>query len=131
MSAISPAPTSARSSVGSELLTAVEAWRPDPECLRAGDEYIGLALRCYSGSLSDLQIRRRLEHFAGFMADEPPDRGPCDAAIAFADHCFIVAVSPQRTAQILAHLSVVIPGWEPADPDKIAALVLATYREIG
>jgi hypothetical protein len=131
MNAISPPTTRSRSPAGSELLTAVEAWRPDPECLRAGDGHIGLALRCYCGSLSDLQIRRRLEHFAEQVADEPPDRGPRDAATAFANHCSIVAVSPQRTAQILAHLSVVIPGWEPTDPDDIAALVRATYREIG
>jgi hypothetical protein len=70
MNAISPTETrDRRSPTGSELLTAVEAWRPDPECLRAGDEYVGLALRRYAGSLSDLQIRRRLEHFAALVAE--------------------------------------------------------------
>lgn len=106
------------------------AWQPDAECLRAGDEYISLALRCWSGSLSDLRIRRRLEHFAGLMADEPPDVGPSDAAIAVAQHCAIVAASPERTVQIFARLSVAIPGWEPTDPDEIAALVRAAYRRV-
>jgi hypothetical protein len=130
MNAISP--TRDRSSpTGSELLTAVEAWRPDPECLRVGDEYVGLALRCYAGSLSDTQMRRRLERFAELVADEPPDRGPRDAAFAVAEHCAIVAVSPQLTLQILADLSVAVPGWEPTDPDDIAALVRATFQRIG
>jgi hypothetical protein len=107
------------------------AWQPDAECLRAGDEYISLALQCWSGSLSDLRIRRRLEHFAALVADdEPPDIGPSDAAIALARHCAIVAASPERTVQILARLSVAIPGWEPTDPDEIASLVRAAYRRV-
>jgi hypothetical protein len=131
MNAISPAATRARPLAGSDLLTAVEAWRPDPECLRAGDEHLGLALRCYSSVLSDLQLRRRLEHFAALVADEPSDRGPRDAAFVIADHCAIVAASPQLALQILADLSVAVPGWEPTDPDEIAALVRATYQGIG
>jgi hypothetical protein len=132
MNAISPAATRAGPFAGSDLLTAVEAWCPDPECLRAGDEFIGLALRCYSSAgLSDLQMRRRLELFAALVADEPPDRGPLDAAFAVADHCSLVAASPQLTLQILADLSVAVPGWQPTDPDEIAALVRATYQRIG
>jgi hypothetical protein len=107
------------------------AWQPDAECLRTGDEYVNLALRCWSGSISDLRIRRRLEHFAALVAaDEPPEIGPSDAAIALAQHCAIVAASPERTVQILARLSVAIPGWEPTDPDEIAGLVRAAYRRV-
>jgi hypothetical protein len=130
VNAIGQIQTHNRAPTGSELLAAVAAWRPDPECLRAGDEYIGLALRCYAGSLSDLQVRRRLEHFAELVAEEPPDIGPRDAAFALAEHCAIVAVAPQLAVQILADLSVAVPGWEPTDPDDIAALVRATYRQI-
>jgi hypothetical protein len=132
MNAISPAETRDRSPAGTELLTAVEAWRPDPECIRAGDEYLCLALRCYSSVLSDLQIRRHLERYAAALADDPPDIiGPRDAAFAIAAHSAIVAASPQLAGKILARLSVELPGWEPTDPDDIAALVRATYREIG
>jgi hypothetical protein len=107
------------------------AWQPDAECLRAGDEYISLALRCWSGSLSDRRIRRRLEHLAELVVDdEHPDIGPSDAAIALARHCAIVGVSPERTVQILARLSIAVPGWEPTDPDEIAGLVRAAYRRV-
>lgn len=133
MNAISPVKTSEPGARSSELLTEDHFRRPDPECLAAGDAHVGLALRCYAGAaLSDIEMRRRLECFAAELADNPPDYiGPRDAAFAVAEHCAIVAAPPQLAVQILADLSVAIPGWEPTDPDDIAALVRATYREIG
>jgi hypothetical protein len=104
----------------------VEDWRPDAACIRAGDEYVALAVACWSGQMSDLQMRRRLEQFAAHVADEPVDIGPMDAAFSVADHCAVVGWSSKRTAYLLARLSVMVPGWLPCDADEIAALVRST-----
>ena len=106
----------------------VEDWRPDAALIAEGDRYLGLALRCWSGSMSDRQMRRRLEHVAGEVYPEPPDIGPSDAAIALAEHCDLVDVSPELTARLLAQLSVIVPGWNPTDADDIAELVSDTRR---
>jgi hypothetical protein len=82
------------------LLEAVEAWRPDPDCIAAGDEHCELAARCYAAAgLSDRLIRGRLLFFAGPEID-PLDL--YDAALALARHGAIVGASAPEIVAWLA-----------------------------
>jgi hypothetical protein len=113
----------------------VEDWRPDTALIQEGDRYLGLALRCWSGSMTDLAMRRRLEHVAAEVhreCPEPPAFGPTDAADAFARHCVAVGMKTERILKLLAYLAVRVPSWLPDDPAEIVSLACAALaREEG
>jgi hypothetical protein len=95
------------------------AWRPDANCIAAGDRYLELAVRCYAAAgLPDRQM------------PQLPDFGPAAAAKAVAWHCWAAEMAPEEAAQLLARLSLEVPAWEPQDPNEIAALVRRTFGRI-
>jgi hypothetical protein len=55
-------------------IDAIEAWQPDLNCMRVGDQHIVLAVRCFaSGGLSNRAIAQRVRRFFGIETD-PPER---------------------------------------------------------
>ena len=109
------------------LLEAVEAWRPDPDCVAAGNEYCLLAARCYAAAgLGDRSIRWRFLHYAGPEID-PPEIEHCDAALALARHGAIVGASAPEIVAWLARLALEVPCW-PDDPEQIASIALAALQ---
>jgi hypothetical protein len=106
-----------------DLLSAVQAWQPDPTCLAAGDEYVDLAIRCFAAAgLCDRQIDLRLGRTA-------PEIERFSAALAVARHAAWSGLRPQRIAHLLGRLSIWLPG-SPDDPDEIASLVRAAVAEV-
>jgi hypothetical protein len=108
-------------------VNASEAWRPDAECIAAGDAYVGLAARCYAaGGLSDSQIAKRGRLFG--TDPDPPER--LDAALALARHGALVGASARQIVAWLVHLALEVSCW-PDDPAEIAAMVRAALRGVG
>lgn len=96
---------------------------PDAACVARGDEYHGLAVRCYAaGGLSDRAIGARILRV-------PPDiAAHVFAAEAVARHAATVDVPPRRIVALLAHLAAEVPCW-PDDAGTIAAIVRAAVAE--
>jgi hypothetical protein len=111
-------------------VNAIKAWQPDPNCIRAGDEHVTLAVRCYAaGGLSDVAIAQRIRLFGDYA--DLPDIERCDAAVAVARHGAIAGASPREIVEQLARLALEVPCWLPDDPEQIAALTAAAMREAG
>ena len=110
-----------------DLLSAVQAWRPDPACLSAGDEYVRLAVRAYAASgLSDPQIDERVRDLAGVASsDDTIER--CDAAIATARHAALMGVAARQIVALLMHLEAEVPCWP--DADEVASIVQGAITE--
>jgi hypothetical protein len=100
-----------------DLLAAIEAWRPDPICLRAGDEHLTLAIRCFAAAgLSDAQVTGRVCDLIGVSLPEPPER--CSAAVAIAQHLAVCGMREREIVLVLADLAGQLPAW-PDDPDEL------------
>lgn len=124
-----------------DLVAAAEAWRPDADCIAAGDRYLDLAARCFAAAgLSDHEIVVRISQATGLLhgIDEfgltdieglSPRPERYDAATAVARHCATVSMPPRQIAVWLGKLAVTIPGWAPDDPDEIAQLVTVAVLE--
>jgi hypothetical protein len=110
-----------------DLLAAVNAWKPDPTCLAAGDEYAALVVRCFAAAgLSDAQIAQRVLDLAGVSLDvDTTERW--SAAFAVARHCAIMGLPLQHIIAILAYLAAEVPGWP--DADQNAAIAQAAVAE--
>jgi hypothetical protein len=117
---------------------------PDSGCLKAGDEYGLLQLRCYAaGGLSDWQlILRVLEVLEAATLERPtvewirawcgwrPEVHPETAAVAVVRHAAFCGLSRNNIIALLVYLSGYIPDM-PNDPEEIVAIVDAALREFG
>jgi hypothetical protein len=104
-----------------------DGWQ-DAGCVRAGDEYLGLAVRCYAAaSLADRQIVGRIVDLVGieFVVDTEPDT----AAVELAHHCATMAVPIALAIAVQAYLAAADIGWP--DADAIASIVQDAYRAGG
>ena len=114
-----------------DVLAAVERWRPDPQCLAAGDEYARLALRCWAAAgLCDQQIAQRLLDLAGVSTeiDTASHMAHDDSAIAVARHCAIAGMSFNEIIEVLVNLAAEVPGWLD-DPNAIESLAHRAIAE--
>ena len=110
-----------------DLLHAIQKWRPDADCVAKGDEYAILMLRCWAAAgLSDKQIVERIQRDLG-VSDDIPALCYSDAAIVVARHCASVDMTLANVIAILAHLSAEIPCWPSAD--EIATVAQAAVTE--
>ncbi len=107
-----------------DVLAAIERWRPDPQCLAAGDEHVVLARRCYAGALSDQQITRRILDLIGVSMDI--DTEPDVVAVALARHCAALEMPLHHIIAVLAYLAVQVPLWP--DADELAEIAIAAVR---
>jgi hypothetical protein len=108
-------------------IDALQAWRPDTHCVAKGDEYAGLALRCYAAAgLGDAAIAQRMRLLAG--NDEVAVVRHQDAALALARHGVAVGASARQIVTWFAWLAHQVPLW-PDDPEEIAALVRLALLE--
>ena len=109
-----------------DVLAAVERWRPDPQCLAAGDEYARLALRCWAAAgLCDQQIAQRLLDLAGVSTEIDTD--PDTIAVALARHCAAMGKPRDHIIAVLAYLAVQVPFWPAAD--DLAEIAIAAVKE--
>jgi hypothetical protein len=112
------------------LLDAFQAWRPDPACLKAGDDALSLAIRCFAASgLCNRQIDHRVRTSVSSDTADEPELERFSAAWTVARHAAWVGLRPRRIANLLGYLSVWLPG-SPDDPDEIASLVRAAVAEV-
>lgn len=111
-----------------EFHAAVEAWRPDPQCLADGDEYVRLAVRCYAGALSDQQIKQRFRDLVGVSTEiDTVEIDRHDAAIVVARHCAMMGLRLNRILAVLAYLAAEVPCWP--DAHDIAEIAVAAFGE--
>jgi hypothetical protein len=109
-----------------DLLAAVKAWQPDPQCLSAGDDHALLAVRCWAAAgLCDQQIVQRM--FDLVVVSTEIDTAPDDVPIALARHCAAMGLSRNQIIAVLAYLAARVPLWPAAD--DIAEIAIAAVRE--
>ena len=114
---------------GSDLLSAIDQWRPDSECVREGDKYLSWANRCYaSAGLSDDQIGRRFGSFARAATEGGADIERWDAALALARHCAFCRMPADEIMRLLVRHSSEVPNWP--DTDELAEIVQLAVREM-
>jgi hypothetical protein len=104
-----------------------DGWQ-DAGCVRAGDEYLDFAVRCYAAAaLADRQIVARIVALVGieFVVDTERDT----AALELAHHCATMAVSIELAIAVQAYLAAADVGWP--DADTIASIVQDAYAGVG
>jgi hypothetical protein len=110
-----------------DLLAAIDAWKPDPACLAALAEHVGIAIRCGAAAgLSDAQIAAFVRDLASVSTvDDTTSRQ--DAAIAVARHCAMMGLPPRQIVAHLMRLEAEVPCWP--DADEVASIVQGAIAE--